>query len=211
MCRPALIAVSLVLSIQAPAWAGDTGDADETGAHWYLSGATEAGTFWKQLESFNLPDDPEFLPLDTDFLKPGLKGRGLGLEGGYRISRFIAVELGYRDYSQTDLLDFGCDGSGGPRNLGCPGSDLGPDTFLSSYSLSIVPRWPVNDSLSLYGKLGVVDWIIESDDFSELDYNNLQYGLGVRYDFTNEFGILIEYEAVDTERNATSVGLNWRF
>ncbi len=197
MYRPRITVCLLALIFAAPTIAADKD------SNWYVSGnlGNAQSDFLETLESFDLPDTTSLKP-------PRSIENGFNFEGGYNFGRFFSVELGFRDYSLVEQIDFGCRN---PSDLKCFERGLTADSSMSSYSFSLVPRWPVNDNLSLYGKLGVVDWIIESDDFSRLDYNNLQYGLGIRYDFSSEFGIMINYEAVDTERDATSLGLSWRF
>ncbi len=83
--------------------------------------------------------------------------------------------------------------------------------------MTAIPSWPVNDRLSLFGKVGVLDWdsdVVESfdgrrvDSFSDLE---LLAGVGLRYALPSGFGASAEYQRVDLGLDSISLGASWRF
>ncbi len=144
------------------------------------------------------------------------------VEVGYGLHRHLAVQAGYHDLGSH---------RGTPRP--CPPTDPCPLSLaateaglllplpevqaeLSGYSLALVPRWPVGERVSLYGKVGYIEWDAEVtrpsdgrpvDDFSA---GELLLGAGARYEFSSGLGLLLELEDFELAR-VVSVGASWRF
>ena len=113
---------------------------------------------------------------------------------GYRINRYVAVQAGYRD-----LGSYG--GSRVPCREGdiCPLVLLIPETpvvaDITGWSLTAVPRWPIGERLSVFGKVGLFEWDADLsqrfggghvESFSEQD---LLTGIGVQYAFSKGLGL----------------------
>jgi OOP family OmpA-OmpF porin len=142
--------------------------------------------------------------------------------GGYQINRNFAVELGYSDLgavtaSTPSFVLF---------PLVVPAANL--EIEATAWELVAVGSLPVTDGFSVFGKLGV--YRADTDarvDFgalgstTESDSNtDLTFGIGVRYDFTRNFGVRAEYQfysavaagfGEEADVDVMSVGLVWRF
>ncbi len=160
------------------------------------------------------------------------------VEVGYALNRYLGFQAGYHD-----LGDYQGFGSPCPEDadvcvaasdqtplantqalgLCVEGFVCGPTASLplaaevSGVSLSVVPRYPFTEKLSVYGKLGVVDWRSEvsgllsarrTERFSDSD---LLAGVGVQYVFPKGLGVLAEYQRLDLDVGSTSLGASWRF
>ena len=143
---------------------------------------------------------------------------GYRLKLGYKYSRFFAVEGEYVDFKRADTEIFASPGNlaGSFRSTG-----FGVDT------IAMLPLW----RFSFYGRLGAYRGdarggfgygstsLLPADAFSR--GTRWRYGMGMRYDFTNAFGIRAELERhsplgspLATEVDAAdqfSVGVSWRF
>jgi opacity protein-like surface antigen len=122
----------------------------------------------------------------------------VGVEVGYRIHRYLAVQIGYHDFGDFQGFGAPCSEDDETCILTIAGEPLivsaaefalcvegAPDCHLdalvatpltaeaSGLSLTAVPTWPVNDRLSLYAKLGVLSWgadVSESFDGRRVDH-----------------------------------------
>jgi OmpA-like transmembrane domain len=84
-------------------------------------------------------------------------------------------------------------------------------------SLAAVPRWPINERLSLYGKVGVFHWDADLD----VAFNGVQVGgiseeellaaVGAHYGWPSGFGVLLEYEVVTDLFDSANLGITWHF
>jgi len=140
-----------------------------------------------------------------------------GFELGFVLHRHLAVQAGYHDLGRYDGFGVSC-----PEDGACIEIYPPPTSFmtadLSGLSLSLVPRLPLQgDRLTLYGKLGVIDWDRRIDAVGNyglhetLSDSDLLSGLGVRYGFKNGLGVLAEYERFDFDQESASLGASWRF
>lgn len=142
--------------------------------------------------------------------------------GGYQINRNFAVELGYSDLgavtaSTPSFVLF---------PLVVPAASLKIEA--KAWELVAVGSLPLADRFSVFGKAGF--YRADTDtrvDFgaagstTESDSNtDLTFGVGLRYDFTRNFGVRAEwqlYSAVaagfgeESDVDVMSVGLVWRF
>jgi OOP family OmpA-OmpF porin len=142
--------------------------------------------------------------------------------GGYQINRNFAIELGYSDLgavtaSTPPFVLF---------PLVVPAANLKIETTV--WEVVAVGSLPVADRFSIFGKAGF--YRADTDtrvDFgalgstSESDSNtDLTFGIGVRYDFTRNFGVRAEWQLYsgveagfdeDGDVDVMSVGLLWRF
>jgi OOP family OmpA-OmpF porin len=142
--------------------------------------------------------------------------------GGYQINRNFAVELGYSDLgavtaSTPSFVLF---------PLVIPAATLTIEA--KAWELVAIGSVPLADRFSVFGKAGL--YRADTDtrvDFgaagstTESDSNtDLTFGVGLRYDFTRNFGVRAEwqfYSAVaagfgeEADVDVMSVGLVWRF
>ncbi|HXN16561.1 MAG TPA: outer membrane beta-barrel protein [Usitatibacter sp.] len=152
-------------------------------------------------------------------IAPRLEGEtGYRLKLGYKYSRYLSVEGEYRDVGRmpSDLFI-------GPGNLasGFRHGGVGIDTIAT------LPLW---DRFSFYGRLGAYRGDARNGflaystsllgESTGARSTRWRYGLGMRYDITNAFGIRAEMErysplgsslASDAEADLFSVGVMWRF
>jgi hypothetical protein len=139
------------------------------------------------------------------------------LELGVTLHRFFAVQAGYHDLGDYPGRDDACR-DGLPCSLALlPFAPLSPaEASFSALSLSAVPRWPLTPQLTLYGKLGVLDWEgdpvlrFDGQSVAEASDRDALYGLGARYERPSGWGVLVEYERSDL-LDAVSLGTSWRF
>lgn len=105
--------------------------------------------------------------------------------GGWRFLPYLSVEGGYNDFG-----DF--DGRGVSAQLGA-----------DSWELGVAAKVPFADS-GFFGqaRLGVHRWDIDSrlgTTRVSLDGNDPYYGIGVGYDFTEQFGVTLSYDRYDVD------------
>lgn len=134
------------------------------------------------------------------------------VEVGYSLHRFFDVQAGYRDLGRFDGIPTPCpDGQACPLILTIP-----VQADVSALSLAAVPRWPVNERFSVFGKLGVLDWdadlspTFSGPTFESFSGRDLLAGVGAQYVFPKGFGVLLEYETSDLADDV-SLGASWRF
>jgi hypothetical protein len=150
---------------------------------------------------------------ETSFSPSTLVDNAYQLKLGYKYSRFFAVEGQFNDFARAP------DMFAGPAGMASPfrGAGFGVDTVAT------LPLW----RFSFYGRFGAYHGDARNP-FSPYSTSlitdprgtRLRYGLGVRYDFTQSFGIVAEMErysalaspfAGDGEADLFSIGLKWRF
>lgn len=94
--------------------------------------------------------------------------------GGYQFNRYFAVEGGYVDLGQVSL----------------PGATLDSKAWQGS----AVGSLPLTEKFALTGKLGLAQTETRVSGFGSDDNTDPTYGLGLRYDFTRQFGLRGEWE-----------------
>lgn len=153
------------------------------------------------------------------------KTRSLGI--GYRITDYVALELGLHDFGEAQGFGSPC-----PDNVDAcrierfalcvEGTECAKvvtplSADLTGFSLAVVPRWPVTDRVALFGKLGWIDWEAEISGIlfggtrETFSNGELLAGAGVRYDLESGLGLLLEYEQFDLDLDRFSLGLGWAF
>lgn len=173
--------------------------AAEPTSHWYLTGRLGEAHVERD---FGPPTRRSTVDGDD---------RAASFEVGYALHRNLGVEAGYHDL-----------GSYVGRPQPCPPTEVCPlvlvapaDAEFDALSLSAVPRLPLTERVSLFGRLGVLDWD------GKLEYGGgvpverhsgreLLTGLGAEYAFPGGFGVVLEYERSDLS-TALGVGARWRF
>jgi OmpA-OmpF porin, OOP family len=111
---------------------------------------------------------------------------------GVRYGRFVGVEAGYIDFGTAN------DQVADPFGFGTV--NQGIETW--GYDLSLVGRYPLNDELAAFGKLGIIRW--DSEDTLEpvplpnkTDGDDLIWGVGLDFRGSARVHIRVEAELVD--------------
>ena len=158
--------------------------------------------------SFASAPSPGFAPLVA-------AENGYKFKLGYKYSRYFAVEGEFADFARP------LDAFANPANLSSSfrGTGFGVDTVAT------LPLW----RFSFYGRMGAYRG--DRNGFSAYPAGLLgdnamrgtrwRYGLGMRYDFTQSFGVRAELErhslglgsplAGDLDSDQVTVGVSWRF
>ena len=137
---------------------------------------------------------------------------------GYQVNRNFAVEIGYSN--------FGAATASTPPIGFIPAANVKIES--TAWELLAIGLLPVADRFSVYGKLGL--YLADTDvrvDFPPLgsatdsdDNTDLTFGIGVRYDFTRNFGVRAEWQRYsdvkaadfgESDIDVMSVGLVWKF
>jgi OOP family OmpA-OmpF porin len=127
------------------------------------------------------------------------------LQGGYRFNPNLALEVGYIDFGKAD---YQADYSGGSAqgSLKAGGVDMAALLLL-----------PLNDSFSIFGKLGVVDATVKSnlqagapaDSASgDTSVNSVRplLGLGATYKLTDSVDLRADYDYVSGLGSSSKTG-----
>ncbi|MFZ3323334.1 MAG: porin family protein [Usitatibacter sp.] len=165
--------------------------------------------------SFSLASEPinTFSPWQTDSALRADNGMKVRL--GYQYSRYFAVESEFIDYGR------------GPADIFASPGNLVSAFRNTGYGVSTVATVPVWNSFSFYGRLGAYNGVVRNE-FSSYSTSLLlgypggarwRYGLGVRYDFSQRFGVHADIERYtpigtpvgEPDGDQISIGVNWRF
>lgn len=111
-------------------------------------------------------------------------GTAFRFGGGYQFTPNLGVEANYGILASAKVTWVGFSGEIKPRSL----------------QVSIIGKFPVDDAVSVIGKLGIAR---NSADFSatgaasqSTTSTNLAYGIGVQYDFSKGLGVRGQYESL---------------
>jgi opacity protein-like surface antigen len=159
------------------------------------------------LYSFATGPSPAFAPLLA-------AENGYRFKLGYKYSRYFAVEGEFSDVARTH------DAFANPASL----SSAFRSTGFGIDTVATLPIW----RMSFYGRMGAYHG--DRNGLSSLPFGLLgdstrgtrwRYGLGVRYNVTNTFGIRAELErhslglgsplSGDIDSDQVTVGVSWRF
>lgn len=94
----------------------------------------------------------------------GVTGR---VDGGYKFNRYFSAEVGYARVLDADLSQAKIDG----------------------FEIAGRGEVPINDSLSAFARVGVLDWQRKFGRFDAGSGHDLTTGLGLRYAMTNNFSL----------------------
>ncbi len=135
-----------------------------------------------------------------------------GIEIGYMINRYFSVQAGYRQLGNAPALPPPCIFCELDERLIIPF-----EAEVSGLSLAAVPRWPVSERFSLYGKLGIfhsdtdVEVAFSGDTVGSLSDEELLTAIGAHYELPSGFGVLLEYEVVPDLFDGANLGFSWNF
>ena len=201
-------------------------------AGWYVgagAGATsfeETGITAADVEDIIVPAiiDSADVSLSEDDSDTGFK-----VLAGYRFNQYVAVEVQFADLG-TASLDFTGEGDidggeGGSIDVDIAG---GADVDVDGFGINVEGSWPINESLSLIGKIGMFSWDAESAGSIDLtvggdtesfavatddDGTDVNFGIGARYTFMKQLGVQLEWEryALESDVDLISASVTWEF
>lgn len=121
---------------------------------------------------------------------------------GYNFHQNFAVEGGYRRLADYDInvLGAGCMGQGSVK--------------VDQAHLSLIGSLPVNERVSVYGRLGVnsLEGKIKAAGFEEKDSTTKAlYGVGVNYAFTPAVSARVEVQKPSSDSTNVSAGVAFQF
>lgn len=114
--------------------------------------------------------------------------------GGYQFIRYLGVELEYID--------------------GGTAEDFGLEVDVSGFNLSLMGILPAGESLDLFAKLGMIAWDADAPGIGSDSGEDLSWGIGAGYAFTDNLGARLEYqgfEIEDADGDMISIGMSWKF
>ena len=123
--------------------------------------------------------------------------------GGYRINKNFAAEVGYADLGKAKASGV---------VLGLPAS---AEWKATAWDFTAVGILPVNQQFSVFGKLGITAWSVDLNvnvsglpGSESASGNDMTYGVGLQYDFSNQFGLRAEWQQYSSlgDDNTTGQG-----
>ena len=126
---------------------------------------------------------------------------GYKVLGGWMFNPYIGAELEYID--------------------GGTAEDGGVEIDTSGFNASLLGAYPIGDQFSVFAKVGMLFWDADFDfGDSELgsgsdDGEDFSWGVGAGFDFTDAFGVIVEYQGFEIEDTDTvdmfSASVLWKF
>jgi len=115
----------------------------------------------------------------SDVSSGGFSGNDFAFKvfGGYDFMRYFGVEAAYMD-------------GGSP-------SDHGFSVDLTGWDLAVRGILPIGDRGEVFAKVGWVWWDADFEGFGSDSGDDLLYGVGGGYRFTDQFGLRAEWERMD--------------
>lgn len=120
--------------------------------------------------------------------------------GGWEFNRNIALEAAWVDFGEVS-------GS-------IDGSKVSAE--VDGWALAGKFMLPLNEQFGVFGKLGMIMWDVEgggaASGFDD-DGTDLMFGIGAQYMFTDQFGIVGEWEwyDIDNDVDLFSIGALYKF
>lgn len=193
-------------------------------ADWYA--LAEVGQAKSQTSSIDIDNALKQQNINAEVSYLDEKATAWSLQLGYSLSSWLAVELGYMDLGEREVVI-----TGQGNNLVQFYSQVS-EVIPSSgegFTLALASSMPVyNDALSVTGRVGVFDW--QNDHFSfpvsgnsstlanatDVDDSGVDVwaSVAVNYDLDEEWAISLAYRHISLKQDdndALSLGLKYRF
>lgn len=154
------------------------------------------------------------LDFEKDFgrrlFKDDDEGWSLGV--GFHIGKHLAIEGTYHDLGSAREDSICSD----PEVL-CAALVAPSSVDSTAVSVSVLPHWPLNEHVSLYGRVGIATW--ESDvresfagtSLRNVDEEELILGAGVRVAVLGPLGAFAEYSRIADTFETVSLGATLGF
>jgi len=133
------------------------------------------------------------------------KSTSFGLRLGYQFNDYIAVELGHHQYGEV-----------GDNYVDEYGDTINDKVNSSSFSAGVKAILPITDEFSMFARAGMAKWDFKakSTDSSIPDEalvvkqgdNDIYYGIGVEYGFTETISLGVEYSVLDMGWKTSEAG-----
>lgn len=132
--------------------------------------------------------------------------RTLTLGGGYRFNRHISLEADYQDFGRhTGTI--AC-----PPALPCLTILYAPEVDAAAWSMSVIGSFRIHGRLDGYGRLGLSRWKLDGRaSIFDRSGDDLHYGAGLRWSFTERSKIFAEYTRVDLDLDGLRIGMTYGF
>lgn len=132
--------------------------------------------------------------------------RSFTLGGGYEFNRHVSLEADYQDFGrQTGTI--AC-----PPTLPCLTILYAPEVDAAAWSVSLIGSFRIHGRLDGYGRLGLSRWKLDGKaSIFDRSGNDLHYGAGVRWSFTERSKIFAEYTRVDLDLDGLRIGMTYGF
>ena len=145
---------------------------------------------------------------------------GYSLYGGIPLNENLSIEISYQDFGEASLSG----NSGNQFKVGTTTYEFTTTATLSvsaeSIGYALVPKMPISDNISLYGKLGFHYWdstfsVTSTNTTASLDDdgNDVFYGFGAEMNFGNLKG-RIGYSLFDLDGDdidSTNIGISFGY
>ena len=125
---------------------------------------------------------------------------GFKLFGGWMYNQYVGGELEYIDGGTVRDGEFGIE--------------------TTAVNVSLKGNWPVTEQLDVFGKVGYFFWDADVDLFGDGSQevnesgSDLSWGIGAGYDFTDNFGLVAEwqwFQIEEADADMMSVSAVWKF
>jgi OmpA-OmpF porin, OOP family len=127
------------------------------------------------------------------------------ISGGYQFTPTLGIEVGYGDYGTTKL-----------SAIAIPGLTWNAEAKMSGLTLAATGSFPISESFSLLGKLGIARTSVKSSGSgaylgtpltplsSSFSSTTATYGLGAQYSLTKSLAIRAQYDDLGVVGDATN-------
>lgn len=122
---------------------------------------------------------------------------GFKIFGGFQFTKNWGAEAGYVDFGKATAS-----------------GTLSGDAGITAFTFAGTGTLPLGANFALLGKLGLAMWDTSGSASSGDNGTDLYYGVGLRYSFNKNLGLVADYELVDTENDSVSmisVGVRYKF
>lgn len=123
---------------------------------------------------------------------------GFKVLGGYGFNKYFGLELEYIDGGTIE--------------------DSGVEVDVSGFVASLMGSYPVTEQFDVFAKVGMLFWDVDFDFFGDSGSESgedFAWGVGAGYDFTDNFGARLEYQAFnledDIDGDMISASVVWKF
>ena len=164
-----------------------------------FAGVTSAQSIWNNVYIGGSAGRSEFKDGCASSGSCDNEDTALRIFGGYQFNRYLAAELGYHELGEV--------------------STSAGDNEGKAWEFVAIGSFPFTSTFSVYAKLGGY-WGQLEGPFDDEENTDLTYGVGLRYDFTRNWGVRGEWQRysnlgggrlVETDVDVLSFGFLYSF